>query len=112
MLLPNAARAQIDNRKLAEYCLDSAHPVGRHKAVVFRRALGITASESFLLRTFLLEGVLEHEATPGLLDDFGQRYTVDILITTTVGSATVRSAWMLRVGEDFPRLTTCYVLST
>ena len=41
---------------------------------------------------------------------FGQRYTVDFTLCTAVGTASIRSAWIVRTGEDFPRLTTCFVL--
>jgi len=40
VLLPNFEHAFIDRRKLADYSLDPMHPVGRHKAAVFRDALG------------------------------------------------------------------------
>jgi hypothetical protein len=31
-------------------------------------------------------------------------------MTTAVGIAMVRSTWIVLVGEDVPRLTSCYVL--
>jgi hypothetical protein len=34
--LRNGERAILDIRKLEKYCLDAAHPRGRHKARVFR----------------------------------------------------------------------------
>ena len=50
------------------------------------------------------------EAAIGRLDEFGQRYTIDFWLTTASGAATIRSGWIIRPTEDFPRLTTCYVL--
>jgi hypothetical protein len=41
---------------------------------------------------------------------YGQRYIVDFGIMTTVGTAVVRSPWIILVNEDVPRLTSCYVL--
>ena len=35
MKLPNVARASVDIAKLRDYCLNSSHPEGRHKARVF-----------------------------------------------------------------------------
>lgn len=110
MLLPNAEHAFIDIRKLAEYSLDPTHPVGRHKAIVFRSALGLTAADADTLRNWLLRAVRDHEAVPGRIDEFGQRYTVDFRASTPFGSAVLRSAWMVRADEAFPRLTTCFVL--
>jgi hypothetical protein len=110
VLLPNAGRAFIDDRKLVEYSLDPTHPVGRHKAVVFRGALGFTAADADMLRDLLLRAVLVHDAATGRLDEFGQRYSVDFPVTTPLGSAILRSAWIIRPDEYFPRLTTCFVL--
>ena len=110
MTLPNADRAVIDPRKLADYCLSPTHPVGRHKAAVFRAALGLTAADADALRAVLLAGARTAAAVPGRADEFGQRYETDIPVSTPAGTATVRAAWMVRAGEDFPRLTTCFVL--
>lgn len=110
MTLPNASRAFIDIRKLTSYCLDPEHPVGRHKAVVFRRALGLTVPHADTLRDLLLRAVLVEEAVLGPTDKFGRRYQVDFRVNTPAGSAVVRSAWMVRSDEDFARLATCFVL--
>ena len=110
MLLPNAEHAFIDIRKLAEYSLDPTHPVGRHKSIVFRSVLGLTADDAETLYELLLRAVLAHDATLGRRDEFGQRYTVDFPASTAFGSAILRSAWIVRLDEDFPRLTTCFVL--
>src|SRR3954453_5560411 len=110
MKLPNAELAEVDLRKLNEYCLSPSHPVGKHKAAVFRAALGLTASEAQALREWILQAAVEGQAVFERSDEFGDRYRLDFEIATPVGRATVRSAWIIRAGEDFPRLTTCYVL--
>jgi len=110
VLLPNAEHAFIDIRKLADYSLDPTHPVGRHKSIVFRSALGFTSDDADTLHELLLRAVLVHEAALGRRDEFGQRYTVDFPVSTTFGSGVLRSAWIVRPDEDFPRLTTCFVL--
>ena len=110
MVLPDAERAFIDARKLADYSLLVDHPVGGHKAVLFERLLGITASDAETLRDILLHVAARAEAAIGRLDEFGQRYTIDFTLVTATGSATVRSAWIVRPTEGFPRLTTCFVL--
>lgn len=110
MGLPNADRAEVDPRKLADYCLSPTHPVGKHKAAVFRAALGLTDADAAVLRDMLLRAAVAGEAVAGLADDFGQRFVIDFEATTAAGSAAVRSAWIVPAGEDAPRLTTCYVL--
>jgi hypothetical protein len=111
MRLPNADRAEVDPRKLTEYCLSPTHPVGKHKATVFRSALGFTAAEADVLLQLLLDAAATGEAVAERADEFGERFRIDFEATTEVGSATIRSAWIVRTGEDVPRLTTCYVLS-
>ncbi len=110
MRLPHAERAVADIRKLREYCLNPSHPRGKHKAHVFETALGIRAGQAELLRDALLEAALNSPATPGEKDPYGTRYVVDFRWSTPAGAATIRSVWIVRNGEDFPRLTTCFVL--
>ena len=43
-------------------------------------------------------------------DEHGQRYTVDFDLEAGPRNARIRSCWIVRTGEDFARLTTCYVL--
>jgi len=50
------------------------------------------------------------DAVDGGADAYGSRYTVDFSFDGPFASATVRSVWMIRTGEDAPRLVTCYVL--
>jgi hypothetical protein len=110
MKLPNADRAFVDMLKLTDYCLSATHPRGRHKARVFAGTLGISADQADLLRDGLLQSARTEEATPTDQDEFGQRYVVDFDMNGPAGKARVRSAWIIRTGEDFPRLTSCYVL--
>ena len=110
MKLPNGDRAVVDIVKLTDYCLSTTHPRGRHKARVFAARLGLTADQADLLRDALLEAARTEEATPGDQDVFGQRYLVDFTMTGLAGQAQVRRTWIIRAREDFPRLTSCYVL--
>ena len=112
MILPHAECAIVDQRKLRDYCLSPEHPVGRHKAAVFRRAFGLGPADSTTLREWLLAAARSTEAQAGVADEFGQRHQVDFPARTLAGTtAVIRSAWIVRPGEDCPRLTTCYVLS-
>jgi hypothetical protein len=110
MKLPNGDRAVVDLAKLTDYCLSPAHPRGRHKARVFAASLGLYADQADLLRDALLEAARTEEANPGDQDEFGHRYVVDFTMKTPSGEARVRSSWIVRADEDFPRLTSCYVL--
>ena len=110
MKLPNGNRAFVDIRKLRFYCLDPSNPKGRNKARVFGATLGIGQLDSEFLRDALLKAAAENDCQVGETDDYGQRFTLDTLITAPAGIWKIRSGWIIRQGEDFPRLTTCYVL--
>jgi len=108
--LPNSERALVDVEKLRDYCLSQTHPRGRHKARVFAEALGMTTVNAEELRRLILAAALVSDATLAERDDYGQRYVVDFSINRTGLEARVRTSWIVRRGEDFPRLTSCYVL--
>lgn len=100
----------MDVRKLRNYCLNAAHPRGQHKARVFKSALGWTADQTEDVRRRLLEAALHTDADFLCADDYGQRYALDFAVQGVGGVATVRSLWIIRHGEDFPRFASCYVL--
>ena len=108
--LPHPERAVVDIAKLWDYCLNPRHARGRHKARVFAAVLGITRDNADLLRQALLAAASAAAVTEGDKDDYGQRYVLDCGVAGPGGTATVRSSWIVLTGEDFPRLTSCYVL--
>ena len=110
MKLPNAERAVVDVRKLRQYCLNTDHPRGQHKARVFQSALGWTAEQAEDVRRRLLEAALMENVSFLGADDYGQRYALEFPAQGAGGVATVRSLWIIRYGEDFPRFASCYVL--
>lgn len=110
MRVPNAEHAFIDISKLRNYALNPAHRVGGHKARLFAMLLGMNADNTEELRQILFNVVQTEEAMLGELDEYGQRYVIDFILTWQSRQATVRSAWIIRVDENFPRLVTCYPL--
>jgi hypothetical protein len=69
----------------------------------------LTAADAPKLRTRLLEAARTGEARRGEVDAYGERYTMDFTMVTAVGTATIRSGWIVIRGRKEPRLTTCYV---
>ncbi len=80
MIVPNSEKAVVDIRKLTDYCLNSEHEIGQHKARVFESSLDLTVEYAEELKETLLDAVKINEAQPGKFDKFGQRYTVDFEI--------------------------------
>ena len=110
MRVPNAERAFIDVSKLRDYALNPTHRVGGHKARLFATLLGMNSNDTEALQQILLNVFQTQEATLGELDEYGQRYVIDFMLIWQGRQATVRSAWIIRPDEDFPRLVTCYPL--
>ena len=108
--IPNAEKAVIDVAKLRDYCLNPRHEVGKHKARLFQTLLGLTLNHVDVLYDALKQAVREQEAEPERHDVYGQRFHVIFEMTWQDKSAFVRSVWIIRSGEDFPRLVTCIPL--
>lgn len=109
MKLPNAERADVPIEKLRDYSLNPSHPDGKHKARVFKAALGFTADDAGRLRQMILDAILVEDATEQSSIAYGTRFVVDFDVTGLNGMVTIRSTWIIRKNEDFPRLTSCYI---
>ena len=110
MLLPNAEMAFIDDRKLIDYCLSEYHPIGKHKARVFMSASGFSLENLQDLKDGILSEILDKDATQTEINQYGTLYVVDVKIKNPPKEATVRTSWIIKIAEDFPRLTSCYVI--
>ncbi|MGO8914308.1 MAG: DUF6883 domain-containing protein, partial [Stellaceae bacterium] len=108
--VPNADGAILDIRRIADYCLSPVHPRGRHKARVFRDALGLSQDDARWLQAVLLDGLRHGEAIELSSDDLGSHWRVDVPVTRHAKSVVVRTIWIVRSGEQQPRFVTCWVL--
>ena len=110
MKLPNGNRANLGT-KLEDYSLNPLHRHGQHKARVFESALGITLANKEVLSRGLLAAAKNSNEVAALGDNgFGETYVLRFRLTTEKDAATVLSAWIVRHNEDFPRLTTCFIV--
>jgi hypothetical protein len=110
MKLPNGAQAIIDRRKIAEYSLSPTHEDGQHKARLFASLVGLTVDDADELIEALRAAAEAGQATIGKIDKYGERYLIDFEFRGRIGSARIRSVWMVRTNETVPRLVTCYIL--
>jgi uncharacterized protein DUF6883 len=104
--LPNPDRAVVEAAKVRDYLLSTEHPVGRFKAAVFASA-GYdrdrwTVLQADLLETALLEPTVEAGTA------FGQKFEVLAILRGARRELAVTVIWLVRRGEDFPRLVTAY----
>jgi uncharacterized protein DUF6883 len=106
--LPNAEHAHVPLEKLRDYALNPLHDEGKHKARVFRAALGFTQADAEKLSHLILEAAQTGEATKSRLLPEGQMYVLDFSIEGEHGAVAIRTAWIIETNKDFPRLGTCY----
>lgn len=107
--LPRASEALLPPEKVVGYALNTAHESGSHKARVFARALGFSADNADELVRAIRDGLPQFPAIKRRFDKYGQRYQVDVPVTGPVGTAIVRTAWIIRTPAGAPSLTSMYV---
>ena len=110
MKLPNGDRADLGT-KIEDYILNPRHREGRHKARVFESVLGITTANTKTLREAIVWAAVNSDNAEALGDNgHGDLYALRFPLETQDGSATILTVWIVRYGEDFPRLVTCYIV--
>jgi hypothetical protein len=110
MKLPNYQQAVIDITKLRRYCLNPEHATGKHKARVFKSALGIDLSNPGVLVNAFVCAIETHEACYLGNNEYGEKYTVDFNMEYQTKQAMIRTVWIVKYSECFPRLITCHVI--
>jgi hypothetical protein len=109
MKLPNFQKAVIPESKLSGYCLNLEHKDGKHKARVFRAALGLTAENANELKNALIQALINYEAEFQKTTTNGYLYIIIFEMSRNNKTQNIKSVWIIRNGEDFPRLVTCYI---
>lgn len=101
----------VDVRKLTEYALNDKHPDGKHKALMFRKLLGITRDDWRFLAEQLVAGLQREIVERPRRDEYGVKYHVDVPVVGRNGAKKlVRAAWIIPNGQP-PRLTTAFIPS-
>jgi len=104
MLLPNCEFAVIEDEKLRDYCLDSEHPVGKHKARQFLERLGLMQKDYLLLKNLILKKIQVRECLEVERSEFGRRFIVDIFLTIFAKKAKVRTSWIMKKKRIYPQI--------
>ena len=108
MKFPNSQKAVVDERKVREYLLSSSHPVGRFKARFFG-SIGFSAEAWSGFVEALQRLAVEGDAQVLDESEYGQKYVVRGRIGGPGARQTeVESVWIIRAGDDTPRLVTVY----
>jgi hypothetical protein len=110
MKLPNGQNCDLGTN-LEDYSLNPLHREGRHKARVFDSVLGITQANAEVLRAAVLSAAVSSDDAETRGDNgFGKVFTLRFVMTSGGRRATVMTGWIVLHNEDFPRLTTCYIV--
>jgi hypothetical protein len=106
--LPNAQRAIVDLGKITAYLLNASHPDNGGKARFFGE-LGFVRTEPVTLGEALRAVAVEGDVVRQAESPHGRKFVVDGAIQGPRGrTASVRTIWIVDVGQDAPRLVTAY----
>ena len=110
MKLPNGQHCDLGT-KLEDYSLNPFHREGRHKARVFNSVLGLTQANAEVLHAAIRSAAASSDEAEARGDNgFGDAFNLRFVMTSSRGRATVMTGWIVLRNEDFPRLTTCYIV--
>jgi filamentous hemagglutinin len=103
------ASGTIDPRKLDGYALSPTHPVGRHKARLWRSIFGFTHGDGYILEKLLRQQL--HQAKPVEMKRTrvrGWELVIPRFRGPNGNEGPVLTAWALEPHKDRPHLTTTY----
>ncbi|ACK72903.1 hypothetical protein PCC7424_4540 [Gloeothece citriformis PCC 7424] len=103
---------QVDQQqiidKLTTYSLNFDHKEGKHKAGLFKDKLGILLENQEIILTALRQAAINEELIYQTTSEYRNKYVIDFNLTTEVGTSIIRSCWIIRLTEVYPRLITVY----
>ena len=106
MRLPNAENAYVPPAKILRYLLADKHPKGGSKAR-FLTKFGFNRAQWRTLEQALLAHATNHEVAAFDETEYGLVYVVNGAIETPDGrNPRIRTVWIIRHGDDSPRLVT------
>jgi hypothetical protein len=108
MKLPNGDRAVIPIAKLLGYCLNPNHPKGKHKARVFKSALGITTNNVEQLVRLIQRAAVQGEVVQARTTDFGQEFKLDCLVDGH-DELQLRTIWIISHDSTEPQLVSALI---
>lgn len=108
MKLPNAHLAVVEEAKIRDYLLNTAHRFGASKARFFAE-FGFSLEAWQELAVALKQHGEENEVARVKETGFGPRYEVEGTLAAADGRRPwVRTVWQIDTGQNAPRLITAY----
>ena len=107
MRLPNGHQADLGDT-IENYCLNPNHQKGKNKATIFQSKLGINLNNADILNKAIKQAAINESVVIRKVNEYGTHYNMKFLLKTKVGESLVLVAWIIRINENFPRLTNGY----
>lgn len=108
MTLPNINCATVEEKKIREYLLNTAHPKGKSKAEFFL-GKGFVERSWQGFQNALVEQAQRNPVATQSTDQYGERYVVDCHCPTPDGSnPCIRTVWEITRQNPCPRLITAH----
>ncbi|MBS3913711.1 MAG: hypothetical protein KG003_04385 [Bacteroidetes bacterium] len=76
---------------------------------MFKEVLGFDETNAEELRQIILDAIKTNEAIPQRVDEYGRRFAVDFAFRKFASEVIIRTSWIIRNNELYPRLTSCYI---
>jgi hypothetical protein len=106
--LPNNQNAEVDLRKLSDYLLSEAHPVGKSKAKYFR-SFGFNSENIEMLKQGFIAIARTEDVKEAISSPHGVKYVLDGSLQTPARVfIKLRTIWIIDKGVEIPRFITAY----
>jgi len=111
MVLPNFQQALIPIEKLRDYVLNENHPAGKHKAIVFKKELGIERRHAEAFRELLIASLATAPAYRGKTTPYGDHWTTyHKIVGLNARLRVITLAWIFKKEQPgTPQLISCYM---
>lgn len=109
--LPHYDRAIVQREKLYDYVLNPDHPLGKHKARVFKSLLAIERGNAEVLADVIKGSLFRAAAIQGASNQYGESWkTYHDILGVNGKSAIVTVSWIFATTEpEVPRFVTCFI---
>lgn len=108
MYMPGRERAVIEDSKVLDYLLNTAHPDGMSKALFFV-AHGFKPEDAEVFKDALLSHCFGYEVVQLVQTKFGVKYIIEGEISTPRKTkVNIRTVWIATKPTRIPKLVTAY----
>ncbi|WP_155800430.1 DUF6883 domain-containing protein [Pontibacter sp. BAB1700] len=106
--MPGRERAIVEDSKVLDYLLNTAHPDGMSKALFFM-AHGFNPDNAKIFKEALVSHCFSYEVAQLMQTKFGVKYIIEGEINTPRKTkVNIRTVWIATIPTRIPKLVTAY----